>query len=183
MVDVGDVDSVFSMLPEDACVRGVFLTHSHFDHLYGINDLVSKCPQCVVYTSAHGKEGLYSEKLNLSRYHESPIVFKGEHVCVLGEGSSVELFPGVSLRAIETPGHDWSCLSYLVSDPVASLLFTGDSLIPNVAVVTSLPHGDKTQSQASVSRLKNDFIPSSALLCPGHGQMQVLAPSLASLES
>ena len=36
LVDVGDVDPVLECIGGDVTIRGVFLTHAHYDHLYGI---------------------------------------------------------------------------------------------------------------------------------------------------
>ena len=33
LVDIGDFDAARSILPEDANVRGVFITHGHHDHI------------------------------------------------------------------------------------------------------------------------------------------------------
>lgn len=71
LVDVGDVDPVLECIGGDVTIRGVFLTHAHYDHLYGINRLIDLFPQCVVYTSEAGVEGIYSDKLifrNIMRF-------------------------------------------------------------------------------------------------------------------
>ena len=75
-MDVGYIEPILSIIG-DRNVKGVFLTHTHYDHIYGINKLVESFPECIVYTSQHGEEGLFSDKLNFSRYHEEPILFKG----------------------------------------------------------------------------------------------------------
>ena len=84
LVDAGDVGKLEGMALECVkTVKGVFVTHSHFDHIYGLNGLLERFPDMVVYASAYGKEGLYSDRLNFSRYHESPFVFQGRNVVVL----------------------------------------------------------------------------------------------------
>ena len=50
LVDVGDVEPVLEYIGEKGAIRGIFLTHTHYDHLYGINRMVDLFPQCVVYT-------------------------------------------------------------------------------------------------------------------------------------
>ena len=148
LVDVGDIEPILQEVGNRR-VKGVFITHTHYDHIYGINKLVKHFPECVVYTSEHGKEGLFSSKLNFSRYHDDPMVFEGKHIEVLEEGNEIPLFPDVMLKAIYTPGHDWSCMTYYTDE----IIFTGDSYIPNIKVITSFPKSNKTEAQASLERI------------------------------
>lgn len=164
LVDVGDMEPIVEAIGERQ-VRGVLLTHTHYDHLYGINKLVERFPECVIYTSQHGKEGLFSDKLNFSRYHDDPIVFEGKYVEVLEEGDEVLLFPYVVLKAIYTPGHDWSCMSYYMDD----IIFTGDSYIPNIKVVTTLPKSNKLEAQVSLDRIMD--LCKTRDMYPGHGEI------------
>lgn len=148
LVDVGDIEPILQEVGNRR-VKGVFLTHTHYDHIYGINKLVKHFPECVVYTSQHGKEGLYSDKLNFSRYHGDPIIFQGKIVEVLKEGEEILLFSNVKMKAIYTPGHDWSCMSYYTDE----VIFTGDSYIPNIKVITTFPKSNKTEAQVSMERI------------------------------
>ena len=161
LVDVGDIEPILDLVGNRQ-IKGVFLTHTHYDHIYGINKLVEHFPECIVYTSKHGKEGLFSDKLNFSRYHDDSIIFQGKHIEVLNEGDEVKLFSNLGLKTIYTPGHDWSCMSYYTEDSI----FTGDSYIPNVKVVTSFPKSNKRDAQISLdwlmelSKIRNIY--------PGH---------------
>lgn len=167
LVDAGDVDKLTgSALKCVKTVKGVFVTHSHFDHIYGLNGLLERFPDVVVYTSAYGKGGLYSDRLNFSRYHESPFVFQGRNVVVLKEGDRVPLGEGVEMEVLETPGHDPGCLCY----KLGNYLFTGDSFIPGVPTVTKLRGGSKVESQASLEKIKR-IITEKTVVCPGHGEM------------
>jgi len=148
LVDVGDIEPIMKEIG-DKLVRGLFLTHAHYDHIYGINRLVEYFPECVIYTSLHGKEGLFSDKLNFSRYHNEPIVFNGKHIEVLNDGDEILLFPNVLLKAIYTPGHDWSCMSYYTNE----VIFTGDSYIPKIKVITSFPKSNKIEAKVSLDRI------------------------------
>ena len=165
LVDIGDITPVLALMPANAKVKGVFLTHTHFDHLYGINELVRLNPDCAVYTSEHGKEGLYSDKLNYSRYHGSPIVFQGETVIIVKEGERIELSKDCVVQVYETPGHDWSCLTYLIDDAV----FSGDSFLPGVKVFTKFLRSDKEQAILSENRIIE--ISHGRTLFPGHGDV------------
>lgn len=148
LVDIGDIEPVLSLL-NSRVVRGVFITHSHYDHIYGLPALLERYPNCLIYTSVDGMKGLASDKLNFSRYHDDPIKYEGNNIRILEDGDSVELFEGVFIRAMLTPGHDKSCVTYYTD----SCVFTGDSYIPNLKVVTSFPHSNKHDSEISLKKI------------------------------
>lgn len=164
LVDVGDIEPILKEVGKRQ-VKGVFLTHTHYDHIYGINKLMKYFPECIVYTSLHGKEGLFSSKLNFSKYHDDQLVFQGKHIRVLEEGEEIFLFHGVMLKAIYTPGHDWSSMSYYTDN----LIFTGDSYIPNIKVITTLPKSNKTEAQVSLDRILE--LCKSRDVYPGHNDI------------
>ena len=163
LIDIGDFAAAQQLLLNDARVRGVFLTHGHHDHIMGINALKAAYPECVVYASEECQKMLVSAKANLSYYVEEAkdIEYQGD-VTLLHDGDSIELFKGIHLDVIATPGHHPSCLSYLVGD----YLFTGDSYIPGVKVVTNLPKGNKKQAEESVARILE--MGRGRVICPGH---------------
>jgi len=165
LIDIGDYEKLASLLPHNVVVKGVFLTHTHFDHIYGINALYKAFPDCCVYTSSYGKEALYDEKKNMSRYHEAAFTFNGKEVSVLEEGDVIELYPNCLLTVYETPGHCSSCLTY----ETGNYLFTGDSYIPGVKVVTKLPKGDRFLAKQSVERIL--VLSKGKFICPGHGEL------------
>ena len=160
LIDIGDTDY---LIDNSLNINGIFLTHSHFDHIYGINKIIEKFPNCTIYTSKSGNEALYSDKLNLSKYHESPLIFNGNNVKIINENDKIEIFPNISLEVIETPGHCPSCLTYYTD----KYIFTGDSYIPGINLVTNLPKGNKIQAQESLEKIKE--LAKNRIICPGHG--------------
>ncbi len=164
LVDIGDVEPVLSYLEERHLhVEGVFLTHAHFDHIYGILSLLERFPKCKVYVNAYAKEALASEKLNMSKYHESPVAYSGSNVIVLKEGDEMMLFDGEpAMHFYETPGHNPGCLTMVIGD----VIFTGDAYIPGVGVNTIPPHSNKEQAKESLERIM--LMSSRKKILPGH---------------
>ena len=144
LVDCGDVDRILPLI--DGRLRGVLLTHAHFDHIYGLNVLEALFPSLPIYTNQFGQDELLNDKLNFSRYYGDPFVLDfPEIVTLIDDGEAVTLFDGIEARAVYTPGHSPSCVTWQVED----MLFTGDSFIPGVKTVTNVPHSDKEQAAAS----------------------------------
>ena len=164
MVDIGDIEPVMSFLQEKGLtVEGVFITHAHFDHIYGLPKLVEAFPDCKVYVTEYAKDGLASDKLNMSRYHETPMTYKGENVFVVHEGDCMTLFDGEpKMQFYETPGHNPGCLTMVIGDKI----FTGDAYIPGVKVNTQLPHADKVLAQQSLNRILK--LAEGKQVLPGH---------------
>lgn len=161
LVDIGDIEPILSAI-DSKIVKGVFITHTHYDHIYGLPALLERFPDCIVYTSADGKEGLASDKFNFSRYHGDTIVYDGPNVRVLEDGDTVEIFDGIELHAMMTPGHDKSCVTYYTDDYV----FTGDSYIPGFEVVTTFPRSNKEESKVSLEKIYE--LLKTRTIYPGH---------------
>ena len=151
LVDIGDVEPVVTFLKEkNLSVEGVFLTHAHFDHIYGLEALVKLFPDCKVIVCEYAKESLASDKLNMSKYHGTPIIFESENVVVVHEGESMCLFEGEpEMVFYETPGHNPGCLTMVLEN----IIFTGDAYIPGVGVNTRLPRADKELAKLSLERI------------------------------
>ena len=167
IIDIGDFEALKTKLPQNAQVKGIFLTHGHFDHLANINNLYNNFPELLIYTSEYGVEQLLSDKKNFSFYHEKSTIFSGskESIVVLNNNDKIKLFDDIYLNVIATPGHCPSCLTYYTDN----YIFTGDSYIPDIKVVTNLPKGNKIQAQESVEKIK--ALMGNRTICPGHGEM------------
>lgn len=144
-------------------VKTVLLTHAHFDHIYGLNELIANTPEARIYTNDAGKGMLLNAKKNMSYYHGTPFVFEQpQQIFVVKDQEEIEIGHGLSAKAIFTPGHNPSCITWVIDN----MLFTGDSYIPGIKTVTNLPGGNKEEaikSEALIKQLSVDKV-----IYPGH---------------
>lgn len=161
LVDCGDVEPILEMIGNHE-IAGVLLSHAHFDHIYGMPELMKRYPDCKIYTNKSGRDTLADERLNLSLYHETPLTVEGPQVQICVDGDEIPIFDSIKAIVFETPGHHPSCVTYMVQD----YLFTGDAFIPGIKVVTNLPKGDK--NKANTSLLKIQSLAEGKMILPGH---------------
>lgn len=141
----------------------VLLTHAHFDHIYGLKRLLQQNPHARVFTNEAGKLMLADAKRNLSRYYDSNFVFEfPEAVSLVSDGEVVALDSGLSAKAVFTPGHNPSCITWVIGEA----LFTGDAYIPGLKTVTNLPKGNKADTAASEALILS--LACSRTIYPGH---------------
>lgn len=165
-VDLGDTDWLTDCLAENVVLRGILLTHTHYDHIYGINDALRLFPDIRIITTEFGKQALCSPKLNYSRYHlnvKDFICDKPENIEVFHDGDVIHLTEEQKIHVYSTPGHDRSCLTYVTSDYV----FSGDSFIPGIKTRATFLHSEKEKVQASEDRIR--YFAEHRTLFPGHG--------------
>jgi len=58
IVDPGDFSPLYDWMHanDKTNVKGVLITHVHFDHIYGVNELYSKFPSTIFYV--YNEEGI-----------------------------------------------------------------------------------------------------------------------------
>lgn len=106
--------SISSVLAsERATISSAVITHWHDDHVEGIPDLKSLCPDVKIYKYPHSTDD--GEELPLED----------------GQELSVE---GATVTAVHTPGHTTDHLCLLLKEEQA--LFTGDNVLGQVCFLT-----------------------------------------------
>ncbi len=144
-------------------VSAVLLTHAHFDHIYGLNQVVELNPKVRVFTNEVGKEMLLNARKNMSLYNDTPFVFEyPERIVMVNDREEIDLGNGVIAKAVFTPGHNPSCITWIIGDA----LFTGDVYIPGLKTVTNLPGGNKQQAQESLELIQE--LAQKRTVYPGH---------------
>lgn len=163
LVDIGDFEEVLSAIGNKQ-IAGIFLTHAHLDHIYGIKEALQKFPECVVYGSGLCLEYLLDDRKNLSFYYECPLSLNVEKCKILFNDTFIELNEYISIQTLYTPGHTPDSACYQTEN----LIFTGDAYIPGIPTVTKLRGGNKLQASESIDIIKSK-INSTTIILPGHG--------------
>ncbi len=169
VVDPGDTKPVFEWMKnhDKTIIAGILLTHAHFDHIYGMNEILAQYPKCIVYIANElGKEALNNPKMNGSRYTEEGSIVIAADAKICFYNMVIQLWDGMDMRTFNTPGHsdDSQCLI------INNMLFSGDTLIKDARTVTKLKGGSVEKLEESIktiSAMKGNALK----VMPGHGEV------------
>ena len=129
LIDCGEYTVLASEIVRiQKTVKYVFLTHGHFDHICGLNQLIHYYPDCLIFTTDYGHRELRNPRKNLSIFQGKAFTICSYKASFLRGGEQLKFTGFPEIEVIATPGHDASCLSYKVDNA----LFTGDSYIPGL---------------------------------------------------
>ncbi|GHU60835.1 MBL fold metallo-hydrolase [Bacteroidia bacterium] len=165
-IDPGDSAPILQWLEDNhKMLYGILVTHAHFDHIYGMNELLKSFPSVSIYISEYGAEGLTCDKLNGSRYTDTPLTVNHDRIEIVKENSQIELWANQVMDVWDTPGHNRDCISFYIPN----MVFTGDALIPGIKVVTKTKYSDKETAAKSVQKIVSRTTPTT-IIYPGHDQ-------------
>ena len=143
-------------------VKGILLTHGHFDHIMAVPELEAEFG-APVYAYEAEEALLKDTQMNLS----APWVGRALSLSaerLLKDGERLEL-AGFEIQAIHTPGHTAGGVSYYLAAEQA--LFSGDTLFRGSYGRVDLP----TASGADIARSINEKLlplPEETAVYPGH---------------
>lgn len=140
IVDCGDGAAILEKAKEQVTeIRGIFLTHCHQDHIYGLPKVMERFPDAKIYCSEMTHKGLLDVSLNLSYIMPEfsfPFIYN-DNVVELTEG--IHQIDDMTVEMIICNGHSNDCQSYIIENN----LFTGDAYIPFSRVFTKWPTSNK----------------------------------------
>lgn len=126
----------------------IILTHEHFDHCWGVNNLVERYNIPIICTDSCIK-CIANDKKNCSVFYDNSERFSIQSEAISIESINYELcLNGSIIRFFKTPGHTEASMSFLSEN----CLFTGDALIKGLRTVTKLPTGSQSKQEETVRK-------------------------------
>ncbi|MEJ2366943.1 MAG: MBL fold metallo-hydrolase [Acidobacteriota bacterium] len=121
---------------DPADVKWIIVTHIHLDHAGGAGLLLKDCPQAKVVVHPRGARHLadpsrlvagaravYGDRFD--GFFNPVVPIPEDRLLVCGEGDTLKIAPGRTLRFLDTPGH--ARHHFTIHDPMSNGLFTGDA--------------------------------------------------------
>ncbi len=142
IVDASDARAIVSFLEKNSLeLKGIILTHRHYDHIGGLEGVISRYNRVKVY--ANDK------------------TFNGADIKVKG-GDIINIF-GYDFEVLSTPGHTDDHMSYYCKS--LKILFPGDTIFP-FACGRVLDGGSIDDLFLSLSRIKK--LPKDTMIYSAH---------------
>ena len=149
------------IMEEGLQVKAVLLTHGHFDHMMGAQEVMDRY-QVPVYVHEAERELIENPQMNLSASYTNGVTFtNGTYV----KDEEVLSFAGYDFLVLHTPGHTQGGVCYYVKSE--DVVFSGDTLFCNSVGRTDFP----TSSMSDLIRSIRDKLlpmPDETIVYPGH---------------
>lgn len=142
-------------------LKGIFLTHAHFDHILALEDLKNQT-NAKIYLHTEEEKYLKDPKLNLAGEHWSELNIPDADV-LLNDGDEIEI-DSLKIKVIHTPGHTAGGVCYLID----KILISGDTLFSGSIGRFDFPLGSYEDEIRSIQE-KLMVLDDDVRVCPGHG--------------
>lgn len=148
-------------------LKGVLLTHGHFDHIRGVDNLINEF-KCPLYVGFEEMEMLEDTVLNCSRLMSESYVVKSKPTPVCDK--EVLTILDEPIICISTPYHTLGSICYYI--PSSNVLFSGDFLFKGSVGRCDLPTATPKNLHSSMSKIIS--LPENTKIYSGHGPSSTL---------
>ncbi len=164
----GATNQVFNYLKDNNLeLQGCFITHSHFDHFFDIENFMKKFPNVNIY--------VYEKQLDLFLNNNLSEQLSGQKI--VPKKSYLKIYKGdievnhfEKLKCLPFPGHTKGSVVFQYDNHY----FTGDFVFENTIGRTDLPTGNSNIMQSSLKKF-NAEVNGEAFIHPGHGNENVFS--------
>lgn len=165
LVDPADAgEQIYQTMEQNGFkVTAILLTHGHFDHIWGAEEL-RKLSGAKIYACEAEKELLGNPELNVSGQMGRPCTVEADEY--VRDGQALNLADMI-VKVIATPGHTGGGCSYYFEE--AGFLLSGDTLFQESVGRTDFPTGSMSKLVRSIKD-KLFILPEGIKVYPGHGE-------------
>ena len=149
-------------------VKGILLTHGHFDHMYSINE-VQTAFDCDIFIHTKERDFLFDPSLNLSSTLNKRIVVNEKQRVQTLEDKDVLKLGNETITVMHVPGHTRGCVAYKYK----RFLFSGDILFKGAIGRFDLPTSSKADITRSLKRIITEC-KDNTVVYPGHGHFTTI---------
>ncbi len=154
-----------SLKSQELQLQGVLLTHTHHDHVGGVEKALAGRPEARVYVHA----------LDLHRIQSEGYASRVEAV---SDGQVLQL-GSWAVEVLHLPGHSPGELAFRIREGEEVLLLTGDTLFLNDCGATHFAGGSDEAMFESLARIR--AMEPNTLILPGHQYTRACAARLGEL--
>ena len=179
----GDVSTILAKLPKGVAIQAVWITHSHIDHVSGVNALLKQLNDDSIEVIAHADDKINRDHLPMQA-EMMQFPYSGEFSttkdCVAG---NLLTLGNYLFKVLHTPGHAIGHVSYYCESihpqHKMPICIAGDALFRGSIGRTDLPGGNHQQLLDSI-QTQLFTLPRETAVLSGHGPNTTIGEEMIS---
>lgn len=166
IIDPGtELEKLYKLI-NDYTINYIFITHSHFDHIQGLQELKKKYPSSIIVAHTEADKAIQDPAKNLSSIMGLDIIAPKADLTYNTEQTTIKA-AGHTWTIIYTPGHTEDHTVFLSDD---GALFAGDLIFAGGGIGrTDFPGANPDIMPSSIKKVLS--LPEDTVVYSGHGDI------------